>query len=162
MEDAKIDSCFTLNGIVVEPERNTIQVGTESQRITSREMAVLMFLADRNHSVVPREELLDNVWKDTVVNEETLTLIISRLRKALGDDPKNPQLIETIPKKGYRLMVAPSQCFEKKKRTFKVSLGSPAIWITVLFALLLVFMSLFFTVKTEYDKVSRPDQTTQP
>ena len=54
--------------------------------------------------LVTKEELVRDVWEGTFVTDEALTYTISELRKALGDDAKEPRLIQTIPKKGYRLI----------------------------------------------------------
>jgi TolB-like protein len=64
-------------------------------------------LAARHGVTVSREELLDAVWKTRFVVEEALTRCISQLRQSLDDDPRNPQFLQTIPKLGYRLLIAP-------------------------------------------------------
>ncbi|MEM7280460.1 MAG: tetratricopeptide repeat protein, partial [Pseudomonadota bacterium] len=56
--------------------------------------------------VVARDTLLDKVWQRTVVTDEVLTRCISELRSALGDNPSNPAYIQTVPKRGYRLVAS--------------------------------------------------------
>ena len=56
--------------------------------------------------VVSRQELMDSVWVDEIVNDEALTQRVMLLRKALADDPKHPTYIASVPRWGYR-MVAP-------------------------------------------------------
>jgi TolB-like protein/DNA-binding winged helix-turn-helix (wHTH) protein len=63
-----------------------------------------MALADRSGAVVTREELLSAVWPGVVVGDEALTQSIIKLRRALGDNPRSPAFIETISKRGYRLI----------------------------------------------------------
>jgi dipeptidyl aminopeptidase/acylaminoacyl peptidase len=53
---------------------------------------------------VTKERLLQTVWADTFVGDEVLARAISELRRVLGDDPKAPRFIQTIPKGGYRLI----------------------------------------------------------
>lgn len=67
-------------------------------------MQILVCLAQRPGHVVTRSELIDTIWADLYTGDDALNLSISRLRKALGDDPKQPRIIETIPKSGYRLI----------------------------------------------------------
>lgn len=67
-------------------------------------MEVLCLLVQHQGEVVSREEIIDTVWKDTVVVEMVLTRAISEIRKVFGDDPVNPSVLETIPKRGYRLI----------------------------------------------------------
>ena len=56
------------------------------------------------------------VWDGALVSDETLTMAISKLRKALCDDPRAPRIIETIPKGGYRLMVPVATAPEHGRR----------------------------------------------
>jgi len=87
-------------------DRTTNEIGRaqETLRLEPKVMEVLMALADRTGAVVTREELLCAVWPGVVVGDEALTQSIIKLRKALGDNPRSPAFIETIPKRGYRLI----------------------------------------------------------
>jgi len=75
-------------------------------KLEPKTMDVLIYLADRQGEVVTREELEAALWAPAIVGYDAVSTTILKLRKAFGDDPKNPQIIETIPKRGYRL-VAP-------------------------------------------------------
>lgn len=67
---------------------------------------LLVTLVRRAPGVVTRQELLDSVWPNEIVNDEALTQRLMLLRRALGDDPKNPAYIASVPRWGYRI-VAP-------------------------------------------------------
>ena len=67
-------------------------------------MDVLRCLAANAGEVVTREELFSIVWEGTIVSDDVLTRSISELRKVFGDDPRRSEVIETIPKTGYRLI----------------------------------------------------------
>jgi len=67
-------------------------------------MAVLVCLAQHAGAPLSKDELLSEVWPDTFVSEDVLKRCISELRRALEDDAREPQVIETIPKRGYRLI----------------------------------------------------------
>lgn len=68
-------------------------------------MLLLCLLAERAPEVVGREAILDALWPDTVVGEDALARCLLKLRRALDDDAKNPEYIETLPRRGYRLLV---------------------------------------------------------
>ncbi len=70
-------------------------------------MRLFTLLADRAPQIVSREELTEEVWQGTFVTDEVLTQSVSELRKALGDDPREPRFIVTVPKRGYQLIVSP-------------------------------------------------------
>jgi TolB-like protein/Tfp pilus assembly protein PilF len=63
---------------------------------------LLVALVQAAGSVLTREQLLQQVWPDTVIEEGSLSSHISVLRKALGMDPNGQDFIETLPKRGYR------------------------------------------------------------
>lgn len=67
-------------------------------------MQVLCALHDQAGETVSREELLREVWTGRVVVEETLTRAISQLRQAFGDSKRESRYIQTVSKRGYRLI----------------------------------------------------------
>lgn len=73
------------------------------RRLTPKATAVLRELMLRPNQVVRRDDLLGLVWNDGFPTDDVLTHAIRELRRALGDDPRSPQQIETIPRVGYRL-----------------------------------------------------------
>jgi TolB-like protein/DNA-binding winged helix-turn-helix (wHTH) protein/Tfp pilus assembly protein PilF len=88
----------------VEPALDALRRGGETVRLEPKAMEVLVFLASRPGQVVSREELLSAVWPGVVVADEALSQVVTKLRKALGDDARAPTYIETISKRGYRLI----------------------------------------------------------
>jgi DNA-binding winged helix-turn-helix (wHTH) protein/TolB-like protein len=90
----------------VEPPLNQLSAAGKTVKLEPKAMSVLVFLADRPGQVVSRDVLLSALWPGAFVGDDSLTQVIIKLRKALGDAPENPAYIQTIPKGGYRL-VAP-------------------------------------------------------
>lgn len=80
-------------------------------RVEPRVMDVLVYLAAESGRVVSKDELLTAVWNGAFVEEGALAQAVHSLRKALGDDARQPRYIQTIPKRGYRLVasVAPGE-----------------------------------------------------
>ena len=95
---------FGLQDFLVEPSLNRITGPEGAAQVEPRIMGVLVTLAARPGEVWSRNDLLDEVWHDTIVNEETLTRAIFHLRRHLGDESGDPRFIETIRKGGYRLV----------------------------------------------------------
>lgn len=88
----------------VEVVSHRIRRGDETVRLEPRTMAVLVYLAARPGQVVSREELEQEVWSGRVVGYEALSNTIAKLRRAFGDHPRQPRIIETVSKAGYRLV----------------------------------------------------------
>ena len=70
-------------------------------------MEVLLCLASAPGDLVTREALLDDVWGVGNGSQEALSHAISEIRHALDDHPDDPAFLQTLPKRGYRLIVAP-------------------------------------------------------
>jgi len=94
---------------VVVPNADRIQRQDQELRLEPQVMAVLMILADRAGQVVSRDELEAQAWRGRVVGYDALASTIIKLRKALGDDARQPRYIETVSKKGYRLIAPVTQ-----------------------------------------------------
>jgi DNA-binding winged helix-turn-helix (wHTH) protein/TolB-like protein len=91
----------------VEPALHQISTAGKTVKLEPKAMGVLVYLADRPGQVASREALLAAVWPGVVVGDDSLTQVVTKLRKALGDTPENPAYIQTISKGGYRL-IAPA------------------------------------------------------
>ena len=76
----------------------------ERIRLTPKAFAVLRFLVEYAGRLLTEDELLAAVWPNVCVQPEAIKTQIHELRKLLGDDPKNPRFIETLPRCGYRFV----------------------------------------------------------
>ncbi|MDH5766698.1 MAG: winged helix-turn-helix domain-containing protein, partial [Gammaproteobacteria bacterium] len=103
-----LDRPFYLAEWLIDPQSCQIQGPENEVKLEPKVMAVLVCLAENSGQVISREQLEADVWADMVVGYDALASTIIKLRKAFGDDSKQPRFIETVPKKGYRLMVAPA------------------------------------------------------
>ncbi len=96
---------FRLAKWTVIPGENIVKNSQAIVQLEEKVMQVLCYLANANGRVVSREELFQEIWPGVIVTEESLTRCISKLRKVLDDNKRNPQIIKTISKKGYKLLV---------------------------------------------------------
>lgn len=89
-----------------EVDEQNFSLRRDGQRvpIEPRALQVLIVLVGNKGRLLEKRELLDSVWKETFVEESTLTRAIAILRKLLQDDPKAPRYIETVPTRGYRFI----------------------------------------------------------
>ncbi len=98
---------FRLGAFEVRPGLSLLRGNGYETRLEPKAMDVLLALAEVAPQALSRAALLETAWKGQIVSEEVLTRCIHQLRRAFGDNPKNPAVIETIPKKGYRLLLTP-------------------------------------------------------
>ena len=104
----ELQAGFRIGECFIEPRQNRIVRGEVEARLEPRVMDVLVCLVERAGDVVSRETLNEQVWGNLVVTDQAVTNCISELRHHLGDDRSAHRVIETIPKRGYRL-TAPVQ-----------------------------------------------------
>jgi Tol biopolymer transport system component/DNA-binding winged helix-turn-helix (wHTH) protein len=78
--------------------------GGEAIPVEPKAFRVLLYLLDNPHRLVTKDELLDAVWQETSVSENSLTRSIAMLRRLLGDDTHEPRFIATVPTVGYRFL----------------------------------------------------------
>src|SRR5688500_12593235 len=72
--------------------------------MTPKVFATLRFLLERRGNLVGKAEMMDQVWSDSFVEENAISKSVWTIRIALGEDPKNPRFIQTVPKRGYRFV----------------------------------------------------------
>src|SRR6478736_3082510 len=95
---------FRLGDWLICPQPNTAQSDGGAVRLEHKFMLVLVCLASRPGEVISKDELIRKVWVDTFVTDGVLTRAVSELRRILRDDAKQPHIIETVSKNGYRLI----------------------------------------------------------
>jgi adenylate cyclase len=95
---------FQLGDWLVEPDLNRITWADKEATLEPKAIEVLLCLVKNAGEVLSKKEIIKAVWPDTYVSDGVLTYSISELRKAFKDDAKDPQVIQTIPRRGYRLI----------------------------------------------------------
>lgn len=132
-------TAFAIGDWHVNPAANTLDRGEEIIAVEPKVMDLLSLLAAQPGRVFSREELDLALWPNVTVGDDTLARAISKLRKALDDSATSPRFVETIPKRGYRLIAAVAEAvppLEKPgpKRSRFIVPGA----LAVLFAAILV------------------------
>ncbi len=97
---------FRVGEWLVEPSLGRLTRGGEQVSIRPKVMDLLVCLARKQNQVVSADDMIDELWAGAVVTSESVYFSINQLRKALGDDKSDPTYIETISKRGYRLIAA--------------------------------------------------------
>jgi transcriptional activator of cad operon len=88
----------------VNPASGEISRNGETARVEVRTMRLLLCLAEHAGEVVSIDDLLNQVWSDVTVAPDSVYQAVTSLRRLLGDDPKQPTYIATIPRLGYRMV----------------------------------------------------------
>ena len=143
---------FFLRDWLVQPSLNRLTRGNETIRIAPKTMELLVCLAQRSGEVVTRQEILDTVWPDTFVEEAALSRSVSELRKILGYQAKTPAFVETIPKRGYRLVASVGSAPSRADRR----------WLVGAAAALLIAVLATIAVMVIHQRQRRPPRAGEP
>ena len=95
---------LTVGEWLVEPKLNRISRADRHVSLRPQTMDLLVYLARGRGQVISADELIDDVWNGVIVGSGSVYNGINELRQAFGDDLHDPEYIETIPKRGYRLI----------------------------------------------------------
>jgi transcriptional activator of cad operon len=93
----------------VDPASGQITRDGETARLEARAMRLLLCLAERAPAVVSIDDLLNQVWSGVTVSPDSVYQAVTSLRRVLGDDPKQPTYIATVPRLGYRMVATVSR-----------------------------------------------------
>ena len=108
------DQLFTVGQWRVNPALNTLASSDETVSIEPKVMDLLVLLASAPGQVIARADIDSALWPDVIVGEDTLARTVSKLRRALSDQASSPAYVQTIPKRGYRL-IAPVSLEQSSK-----------------------------------------------
>ncbi|MGK2925942.1 MAG: tetratricopeptide repeat protein [Lysobacterales bacterium] len=105
--DSDLLQGFYLNDVRVEPLKGEVRHGGQSVHLPPKAMEVLLCLASNPSKLVTRETLIERVWGPGQGSPELLGRAVSEIRHALGDSSGRPRFIQTLPRRGYRLIALP-------------------------------------------------------
>src|SRR5712671_4523345 len=86
------------------PRTGEISRDGKTIRLDMRAMRLLVCLAEHAGEVVSIDDLLNQAWPEVTVAPDSVYQAVASLRRLLGDDPKQPTYIETVPRLGYRMV----------------------------------------------------------
>jgi eukaryotic-like serine/threonine-protein kinase len=142
-----------------------LREGAREIPLPPRVLGVLDLLVARASTVVPKQDLIDTVWKDAFVTDTSLAEAISVLRQALGDDPQAPQYIQTVHRRGYRfvapvsvvsvppVVAAPDESAGARFDRPAVSIGGQLVpWTVAFLSLILAVIAVW-----QYTHLAAPD-----
>src|SRR6266403_2202151 len=100
----QIQEIYEFGPFRLDPGEGRLLRGEQIVALTPKAFETLSLLVQKSGHLVKKDELIERVWHDTIVEESNLNVIIHTLRKALGDDPTQSKYIETVSKRGYRFV----------------------------------------------------------
>ena len=110
-ESSILDGDLVIGEFVIRPLLKTVRPasspkGSDEQSLPDKAVAVLLYLAQNARQVCERDDILDTVWgEDRDAYDRVLDNAVAEIRRVLNDDARNPKYIQTVPRRGYRLLL---------------------------------------------------------
>src|SRR6266852_3429423 len=101
---AEIKVLYEFGNFRCDPREHLLLCNGKPVSLSPKSFEILVALIQNNGRLLTKDELMQQVWPDSFVEEANLTVNISALRKVLGETPAGQQYIETVPKRGYRFV----------------------------------------------------------
>ncbi len=148
-EDSDLSDGFRLGPWIILPQNGEVTNGAETYRLEPKVMDVLTTLARHEGTLVSKQQIVDEVWAGRPVTDEVIARCISALRAHLGDDHKSPRFIETLPKRGYRLItpVLPVSPVSEESEVQAPRGRRPLALVLSAAALVLAAVAVFFVLR---------------
>ena len=160
-------SAFMLGEVEVRPDSLTLVVGGEERRVEPRVMDLLVYGSERAGQLLSRQQINKDVWGGVHTVPEAVQRVVSILRKCLGDDPRNPEFIETLSSKGYRFLMVPkpvsgSGSDEVKMTEQRIRVSPLTVLMATLIIVLLTWLVLSRFENDVFAPLAEPDKSAQP
>lgn len=157
-------------GFLFDREQGTLRFDDELIHLEHQQAKILNILIDNKARVVSRDQIAEQVWQGIVVEDNTISKAITRLRKVLNDNAKSPQIIKTIPKKGYQFFAeltplsdVESNSYNVGKTDDKVDRKTLRLGVLTSVGVVLAFVLFWvFTIVDEQTSVASNEISTPP
>lgn len=132
-----VQTPFQMGPVRVEPAINRLTTDTGTVELEPQVMDLLVYLAEARGEVRSKEQIAHALWPDASVNDDALSRTVWKLRQALGDDAKSPRYVQTVSRRGYRL-IAPIEALatDSQKTPLTVNramvFGAAAVLVVIL------------------------------
>lgn len=152
-------SSFIVGDWTVEPDLVQISRGKEQKTLRPQVMELLIYLAKRGGQVCRSKDLFKDLWPNKVVSDATLYNCVAELRHQLDEGADSPGSIQTIPKKGYRLLLPVSDLDDAGVRVSPQTRGrdtrSVGRWSGFIVAGFLALTAGYFLIDSQIDEADQ-------
>ncbi|HVT46061.1 MAG TPA: tetratricopeptide repeat protein [Thermoanaerobaculia bacterium] len=111
---------YRFGPIEIDARKRSVRRGTDELQLRQQAFEVLLYLIQNRSRVVSKTEMFETIWAGAAVTEDALVQCIVDIRKAVGDDRREPWFLRTVPKKGYRIIAEPAEISTVETRTLEL------------------------------------------
>jgi DNA-binding winged helix-turn-helix (wHTH) protein len=101
---SEVTARYRFSEFILSPRRRMLVRSGREQPLIPRYFDLLVFLVERRAEAVHRRDIFDRIWSDVIVSDSALSQAIRTIRRALGDDSRDPRFIRTVSRHGYQFV----------------------------------------------------------
>lgn len=101
---------YRFGDFAIDVEQRVLLRGNQPVPLTPKVFDTLLVLVEHHGRIVTKDELMNRLWPDSFVEDSNLVFNVQHLRRALGDNARNPVYVETIARRGYRFIAEVEEC----------------------------------------------------
>lgn len=114
------EQVYRFEGLELDPLLRCLRREGVELEVRQKSLRALIYLLEHRHRLVTKEELIGHVWEGMAVTDDALVQLIKELRRHLGDDPRRPRFIKTVPRGGYRFIAPVEERFGERPEAIEV------------------------------------------
>ena len=122
-------SRILVNDVLVEPAALKIKISGQWQAIEAKQLALLLLLIQHQGHCVSRDTIIQKLWPNTLVSDNSVSQLIAQLRKTLQDNKAAAKFIKTIPREGYQLVASISEPPSIQEKLIAPRINRPVNWL---------------------------------
>ncbi len=156
---------YQLGSWIICPRTNTLINNVDTRSIDNKSMQVLLFLIQRAGENVTKGQIFEHVWKGSFVADDILSVAVSKIRKALGDNARSPTFIKTLPGVGYSLIaevevITPTEQVKIKETgsssLYKSGISKSGLYVGIITILLIVTSWALYLINIDEGSSTNP------
>ena len=136
---------YQFNSFEIDTLQFKLFFAGKAKAIEPKDFDLIVYLIKNRHRTVTREEIFNAVWQGQIVCDSTLSNHIKSIRKILGDNGEEQNLISTIRGRGYQFIATTKELSDKENSIFQSTLRTKLIWKILIFIFLLLTTILVFS-----------------
>ncbi|ALO44497.1 Transcriptional regulator CadC [Pseudoalteromonas phenolica] len=122
-------SRILVNDVLVEPAALKIKISGQWQAIEAKQLALLLLLIQHQGQCVSRDTIIEKLWPNTLVSDNSVSQLVAQLRKTLQDNKAAARFIKTVPREGYQLVASISEPPSIKEKLVAPRINRPIYWL---------------------------------
>lgn len=148
------DIIYKINELLFDQRKQTLLLDLTLIQLESRQAEVLAYMCRHPNKLISRDELIEQVWQGQIVTDNAVNRVIAKLRKSLGDDAKDTEFIQTMPRKGYKFIARislfksePEPQPEISSETKNLKPWLPILLVAAIVAVVVLFFSFLLRLQ---------------